>query len=178
VLISLGQACSASHVKESIDKFEAEISELISNPIFMNNRINRQSCFIAGWYDWSQWSWDSAKRRSFSVSTVHGLAVTIRLAIPNIPLTVPVVFVEACPYLEIVPSPDNILFGDAKKDPASSEPVLIFPMVSTLPTSDCKLLLLFLCNLKRWWVKGENNFLAPNRKGARLHRKLAPDFLT
>ena len=43
VLISLSQACSTSHFETFIDKSEAEISELITNPILVDNRINGQS---------------------------------------------------------------------------------------------------------------------------------------
>jgi hypothetical protein len=46
VLISLGQACSESHFETFIDKSEAEISEIITNPILANNCINRQSCMF------------------------------------------------------------------------------------------------------------------------------------
>jgi hypothetical protein len=37
VLISLCQACSASHLEKFIDKSEEEISKLIANPILTNN---------------------------------------------------------------------------------------------------------------------------------------------
>ena len=68
-------------------------------------------------------------------------------------------------------STGNILFVDTKKDPASSvadtkkDPASweevrrrycldLVHMGSTLPTSDCKLLLLILWKLKICWVKG------------------------